>query len=123
MTERKAQLLKPITVAKKLQIYLPAAPAEVREQMTSREQLAEWTASPPSWLQELRVNGPHPRDIVAARLGISIAGLKRAGVDEALTTEQIDALRTDPPAWLQAELRTAAQARAAEEGAKRSGRQ
>jgi hypothetical protein len=40
---------------------------------------------------------------VAAKLGISIAGLARSGVDKALTTEQIDALLEEKPEWLVAE--------------------
>jgi hypothetical protein len=49
--------------------------------------------------------------VVAARLGISIAGLARGGVTEALTTEQIDALKQDNPEWLQKERATQAEVR------------
>ncbi|CAM5732035.1 hypothetical protein SBADM41S_04520 [Streptomyces badius] len=49
---------------------------------------------------ELRRTGPHPRPVVAAKLGVSIAGLARGGVTEALTTEQIDALKDEMPEWL-----------------------
>ena len=40
---------------------------------------------------------------MAAKLGVSIAGLARGGVTEALTTEQINALLEDKPEWLVAE--------------------
>jgi hypothetical protein len=43
---------------------------------------------------------------VAGRLGVSIAGLTRGGVDEPLTTADIDELRADPPLWLVAERDT-----------------
>jgi hypothetical protein len=60
---------------------------------------------------ELRRDGPHPRPVVAAKLGISIAGLARGGVADALTTEQIDALKNDSPEWLQQERATQAEVR------------
>lgn len=66
---------------------------------------------PPEWLQELRRNGPHPRPVVAAKLGVSIAGLARGGVTEALTTEQIEALKNEAPEWLQKERATQAEVR------------
>lgn len=66
---------------------------------------------PPAWLQELRRTGPHPRPVVAAKLGVSIAGLARAGVSEALTTEQIEALKTEDPEWLRRERATQADVR------------
>ena len=40
---------------------------------------------------------------MAAKLGVSIAGLARGGVTEALTTEQIGALLEEKPDWLVAE--------------------
>lgn len=49
--------------------------------------------------------------MVAAKLGVSIAGLARGGVTEALTTEQIDALMADRPEWLQQERATQAEVR------------
>lgn len=49
--------------------------------------------------------------MVAAKLGISIAGLARGGVTEPLTTEQIDALKKDLPEWLQKERATQAEVR------------
>jgi len=95
--------MKPATAAKKLGVYLPATPEEFRAGGITREQLDELVRHPPEWLTQLRRHGPHPRPEVAGRLGVSISGLARGGIDEALTTAQIDALRADPPAWLQAE--------------------
>ncbi|NEB00836.1 DUF5997 family protein [Streptomyces sp. SID13726] len=106
-----AQTMKPATAAKKLGVYLPATPAEFQEGVVSRAELGELQTNPPQWLQDLRRTGPHPRPVVAARLGVSIAGLARGGVTEALTTEQIDALREDNPDWLEKERATQAEVR------------
>jgi hypothetical protein len=104
MTVRKtSQDMKPATAAKKLDIYLPATPAEFQEGFISREELTALQNDPPEWLQELRKSGPHPRSVVAARLGVSISGLARAGVTDALTTDDIDAIRADDPDWLEHE--------------------
>ncbi|MEV8523937.1 MULTISPECIES: DUF5997 family protein [unclassified Streptomyces] len=105
------QTMKPATAAKKLGVYLEATPAEFQEGVVSRAELNALQADPPQWLQELRRTGPHPRPVVAAKLGISIAGLARGGVTEALTTEQIDALKQDNPEWLQKERATQAEVR------------
>ena len=40
---------------------------------------------------------------MAAKLGVSIAGLTRGGVVDALTTTQIDVLLEEKPDWLIAE--------------------
>ena len=106
-----AQTMKPATAAKKLGVYLPATPAEFQEGVVSRAELGELQANPPEWLQELRRTGPHPRPVVAAKLGISIAGLARGGVTEALTTEEIEALKKDQPEWLEKERATQAEVR------------
>jgi len=103
MSRPNTQSMKPATAAKKLDVYLPATPAEFQENAITRDQLAELQASPPQWLQDLRKNGPHPKNLVAAKLGVSIAGLARGGVTEALTTEQINALIEELPEWLVAE--------------------
>ncbi len=103
--------MKPATAAKKLGVYLDATPAEFREGVVSRDQLNALQADPPAWLRELRRNGPHPRQVVAAKLGISIGGLARAGISDPLTTEQIDTLRADGPEWLRRERATQAEAR------------
>jgi hypothetical protein len=105
------QTMKPATAAKKLGVYLPATPAEFREGVVTRAELNELQADPPQWLQELRRNGPHPRPVVAAKLGVSISGLARGGVTEPLTTEQIDALKNDRPQWLERERATQAEVR------------
>lgn len=111
-----AQTMKPATAAKKLGVYLEATPAEFREGAVSRAQLDELQANPPEWLRELRANGPHPRPVVAAKLGISISGLARGGVTEALTTEEIEALKREQPEWLVKERATQAEVR--KEGAR-----
>ncbi|TFV60321.1 hypothetical protein E4P42_05095 [Mycobacterium sp. PS03-16] len=103
MSRPNAQQMKPATAAKKLDVYLPATPAEFQENAITRDELAALQADPPQWLTDLRRNGPHPKNLVAAKLGVSIAGLARGGVTEALTTEQIDALLADKPDWLVAE--------------------
>nr|ATU31786.1 hypothetical protein [Streptomyces sp. KCB13F003] len=105
------QTMKPATAAKKLGVYLEATPAEFQEGVISRSELNALQANPPEWLVELRRNGPHPRPVVAAKLGISISGLARGGITEPLTTEQIDALKNDLPEWLQKERATQAEVR------------
>jgi hypothetical protein len=92
--------MKPATAAKKLGIYLPAAPEEFRNGAITRDELTELERNPPAWLETLRREGPHPRPVVAGRLGVSIAGLARGGITEPLTTADIDELRADPPLWL-----------------------
>lgn len=93
--------MKPVTAAKKLGIHLAAAPESFRDAAAvSRSELAGLMNTPPPWLTELRENGPHPREVVASRLGISIAGLVRGGVTEPLLTAQIVELGQQPPAWL-----------------------
>ncbi|MEU7556195.1 DUF5997 family protein [Streptomyces sp. NPDC044571] len=112
MTSHKTtQTMKPATAAKKLGVYLEATPAEFQEGTVSRAELNALQVDPPAWLQELRRNGPHPRPVVAAKLGVSIAGLARGGVTEALTTEQIEALKQENPEWLQKERATQAEVR------------
>ncbi|MCY0925107.1 DUF5997 family protein [Streptomyces sp. H27-H1] len=105
------QTMKPATAAKKLGVYLEATPAEFQEGVVSRTELTALQAEPPQWLQDLRNNGPHPRPVVAGKLGISIAGLARGGVTEPLTTEQIEALKQEMPEWLEKERATQADVR------------
>lgn len=112
MTSQKSvQTMKPATAAKKLGVYLPATPAQFQEGVVSRTELDALQADPPQWLRDLRRDGPHPRPVVAARLGVSIAGLARGGVTEALTTEQVEALRQESPEWLRRERATQAEVR------------
>ncbi|WP_424888442.1 DUF5997 family protein [Streptomyces sp. XH2] len=112
MTSHKTtQTMKPATAAKKLGVYLQATPTEFQEGVVTRSELNALQAEPPAWLQELRRNGPHPRPVVAAKLGVSIAGLARGGITDPLTTEQIEALKKDMPEWLQRERATQAEVR------------
>ncbi|WP_405557740.1 DUF5997 family protein [Streptomyces sp. NBC_01171] len=110
-SQQSPQMMKPATAAKKLGVYLPATPAAFQEGVVSRAELNELQTNPPEWLRELRQNGPHPRPVVAARLGISITGLARGGVTEPLTTAQIEALREESPEWLEKERATQAEVR------------
>ncbi|MFI8893546.1 DUF5997 family protein [Streptomyces paradoxus] len=110
-SHQSTQTMKPATAAKKLGVYLEATPADFQEGVVSRAELNELQANPPQWLQDLRRDGPHPRPVVAAKLGVSIAGLARAGVTEPLTTEQIEALKQEGPEWLERERTTQAEVR------------
>ncbi|GAA2476800.1 hypothetical protein GCM10010276_10900 [Streptomyces longisporus] len=110
-SHQSTQTMKPATAAKKLGVYLEATPAEFREGVVSRAELDRLQAEPPEWLRELRAKGPHPRPVVAAKLGVSIAGLARGGITEALTTEQIEALKQEQPEWLEKERATQAEVR------------
>ncbi|MFF5703292.1 DUF5997 family protein [Streptomyces sp. NPDC012794] len=110
-SHQSTQTMKPATAAKKLGVYLEATPAEFQEGVISRTELNALQAEPPAWLVELRRNGPHPRPVVASKLGVSIAGLARGGVTEALTTEQIEAIKQENPEWLQKERATQAEVR------------
>jgi len=103
MSRPDAQSMKPATAAKKLDVYLPATPAEFQQNPITRTELTALLADPPQWLADLRKNGPHPKNLVAAKLGVSVSGLTRGGVTEALTTDAITALLEDKPEWLIAE--------------------
>jgi hypothetical protein len=112
MTSHKSiQTMKPATAAKKLGVFLEATPAEFQEGVVSRDELGALQTDPPAWLLELRRVGPHPRPVVAAKLGISIAGLARGGITDPLTTEQIDALKAEQPEWLERERATQVEVR------------
>ncbi|MFE7276605.1 DUF5997 family protein [Streptomyces sp. NPDC057623] len=110
-SHQSTQTMKPATAAKKLGVYLEATPAEFREGVVTRAELNALQADPPQWLRDLRRDGPHPRPVVAQKLGVSIAGLARGGVTEALTTEQVEALKQEQPEWLQKERATQAEVR------------
>lgn len=101
-----SQTMKPITAAGKLGIYLPAAPEEFRNTPITREELDALREDPPTWLTDLLRDGPFPRDVVAAKLGVSRSGLARAGVTDALNSDQIGELLADPPEWLVRERET-----------------
>lgn len=94
------QIMKPATAAKKLGVYLPATPSSFQEEPITRTAFLELQANPTDWLLELRKSGPHPREVVARKLGVSTSGLARAEITEALTTEQIQELLRTLPAWL-----------------------
>ncbi len=96
----KEQLLSPKTAAKKLGVYLPATPAEFQEAQISRTALMELQENPPEWLTSLRREGPHPRDEVARRLGVSNSALARGGVSDSMMTAEIKALLEEMPEWL-----------------------
>ncbi|MEW2400836.1 DUF5997 family protein [Streptomyces sp. NPDC046862] len=110
-SQKSTQTMKPATAAKKLGVYLEATPAEFQAGAVSRAELNDLQANPPEWLRELRRNGPHPRPVVAAKLGVSISGLARGGVTDPLTTGQIETLLTDRPEWLEKERATQAEVR------------
>ncbi|MCK2217677.1 DUF5997 family protein [Actinomadura sp. ATCC 31491] len=105
------QTMKPETAAKKLGVLFSATPAEFQAGVVSRDELNELQARPPAWLAELRRNGPHPKQVVAAKLGVSISGLARGGVTEPLTTDEIEALKAENPEWLERERTVQAEAR------------
>ncbi|MDQ0283507.1 MULTISPECIES: DUF5997 family protein [Nocardiaceae] len=109
--ENKQQTMKPLTAANKLGIYLPAAPEEFQNSMISRSDLDALRSDPPQWLTDLQTDGPFPRDVIAKKLGVSIAGLARGGVTEALTSVEIEELIASPPQWLVRERRTQIQVR------------
>lgn len=111
MTPKTTQTMKPATAAKKLGVLLSATPAEFQEGVVSRNELNELQSSPPAWLADLRRNGPHPKQVVAAKLGVSLSGLARGGITEPLTTAEIDALKTENPSWLQHERSVQAEVR------------
>lgn len=94
------QTMKPETAAKKLGVLLECTPEDFRSAPVSRSHLNELQESPPEWLVLLRREGPHPREVVAARLGISNSGLRRGGLTESLTTAAIQSLLADKPEWL-----------------------
>jgi hypothetical protein len=98
--------MKAATAASKLGILVGAAPKEFQESMITRAELDALRSDPPSWLTELRRNGPFPREVVAAKLGVSKSGLLRGGITEPLDAAQIGILLADPPAWLVRERET-----------------
>ncbi|WP_439692200.1 DUF5997 family protein [Curtobacterium sp. SP.BCo] len=102
------QTMKPETAAKKLGILLAAAPETFQGAPISRTAFDELRTEPPTWLEDLRRDGPHPRPVVAQKLGVSISGLTRAGIEEPLTTAAIKSLLEEKPEWLVRERATQA---------------
>ncbi|WP_327048388.1 DUF5997 family protein [Microbispora sp. NBC_01189] len=112
MTKLKTtQTMKPATAAKKLGVLLSATPAEFQEGVVSRDELNALQADPPAWLADLRRDGPHPRQVVAVKLGVSNSGLARGGITGPLTTAEIDAIKAENPEWLQREREVQAEVR------------
>lgn len=105
-TEPSGRAMRAQTAAKKLGIFLPAAPEEFQNSAVTHAELRDLQNNPPAWLEELRRNGPHPRPVVAQKLGISTTALKKNDLDKPLTTAEIKALLEDQPQWLR-EARTA----------------
>lgn len=99
----KTQTMKAETAAKKLEVLLAATPESFRDHDITRDELAALQADPPEWLVTLRREGPHPRSVVAGRLGVSNSGLARAGITEPLTTAEIGAILDEAPDWLEIE--------------------
>lgn len=95
--------MKPATAAKKLGVLLAATPDEFQQGVVSRTELDALQADPPEWLRDLRRDGPHPRQVIADRMGVSISGLARAQITEPLTTAQIAAVKEEAPEWLRRE--------------------
>ncbi|WP_174550723.1 DUF5997 family protein [Microtetraspora malaysiensis] len=105
------QTMKPATAAKKLGVLLSATPAEFQTGVVSRDELNALQATPPAWLVDLRRNGPHSKQVVAAKLRVSISGLARGGITGPLTTAEIDALKAENPTWLERERSIQAEVR------------
>ncbi|GIH46099.1 DUF5997 family protein [Microbispora rosea] len=105
------QTMKPATAAKKLGVLLSATPAEFQAGVVSRDELNELQSKPPAWLLDLRRNGPHPKQVIAAKLRISISGLIRGGITGPLTTAEIEALKAENPPWLEHERSVQAEVR------------
>ncbi|AIT60655.1 DUF5997 family protein [Corynebacterium doosanense] len=112
--------MKPETAAKKLGLYLPATPQEFQDNAVTHGELRDLQNNPPEWLEKLRLEGPHPRPVVAQKLGITIAALKRSELEQPMTTAQIKDLLADQPEWLRTARTQLAEQRKAEESAETS---
>ena len=113
--------MRPQTAAKKLGIYLPAAPQEFQDGAITHAELRDLHTNPPEWLAELRRTGPSPRPVVAQKLGFSVTALKKNDMDKPLTTAEIKDLLEQMPEWLEAARESMAKQRveAAEAEAKK----
>jgi uncharacterized protein DUF5997 len=103
--------MKPATAAKKLGVFLPATPTEFQTRDVTRSEFLALQTNPPEWLEQLRRTGPHPRQVVAQKLGISTSGLGRTGAPDSMTTSEIKSLLEQMPEWLVAERATQAAVR------------
>lgn len=115
-TEPSGTAMRAQTAAKKLGIYLPAAPEDFQANAVTHAELRELQENPPEWLATLRREGPHPRPVVAQKLGISVTALKKNDMDRPLTTAEIKELLSAMPEWLE----TARKAHAEERSEKSS---
>ena len=104
--------MRPQTAAKKLGIYLPAAPSEFQERAITHAELRDLHTNPPEWLTELRRTGPYPRPVVAQKLGISVTALKKNDMDKPLDAAEIKELLENQPDWLRAARTAHAESRA-----------
>jgi hypothetical protein len=100
------QTMKPATAAKKLGVLLQATPDAFQSGTVTRSEFLELQSNPPQWLLDLRKDGPHPRLVVAQKLGISTSGLARAGAADVMTTAEIKSLLELKPEWLVVERAT-----------------
>lgn len=112
--EPSGRAMKAETAAKKLGIFLPATPQEFRDNAVTHGELRDLQNNPPEWLEKLRLEGPHPRPVVAQKLGITIAALKRSELEQPMTTAQIKELLADQPEWLRTARTQLAEQRKAE---------
>ena len=104
--------MRPQTAAKKLGIYLPAAPQEFQDGAITHAELRDLHTNPPEWLVELRRTGPYPRPVVAQKLGISVTALKKNDMDKPLNAAEIKELLENQPDWLRAARTAHAESRA-----------
>lgn len=104
--------MRPQTAAKKLGIYLPAAPQEFQDGAITHAELRDLHTNPPEWLAELRRTGPYPRPIVAQKLGISVNALKKNDMDKPLNAAEVKELLENQPDWLRAARTAHADSRA-----------
>ena len=95
--------MNPATAAKKLELLLAATPEEFRAKPLTRSEVQALMTDTPEWVKVLRADGPHPREVVARKLGVSNSGLARGGIVDPLTTPEIKALLDEMPDWLVAE--------------------
>ena len=107
--------MRPQTAAKKLGIYLPAAPQEFQDGAITHAELRDLHTNPPEWLVELRRTGPYPRPVVAQKLGISVSALKKNDMDKPLDAAEIKELLENQPDWLRAARTALAESRTEEE--------
>ena len=110
-TEPSGAAMRAQTAAKKLGIYLPAAPEDFQANAVTHAELRELQENPPEWLATLRREGPHPRPVVAQKLGISVTALKKNDMDRPLTTAEIKELLSAMPEWLEAARKAHAEER------------